>query len=133
MYVDSLLSCLGGLVPAMQVGGLNIAQSSSALFFEDTVADFLLCLDCYMSSGNTVELLYTLGLGFPSSLPLQLISMVLCIYMKKHCHGGARQASDPWTAAVSSYIYIYIVNFHQQGIRRTCLAFHPALYKHGEP
>ena len=23
---------------------------------------------------------------------------------KKHCHGGARQAIDPWTAAVSSLL-----------------------------
>ena len=23
---------------------------------------------------------------------------------KKHCHGGARRASDPWTAAVSSLL-----------------------------
>ena len=26
---------------------------------------------------------------------------IILLYMKKHCHGGARQASDPWTVAVT--------------------------------
>ena len=50
---------------------------------------------------------------------------VCTLYILK-IHGGGRQASDPWTAE--------FVSSHQQGIRPTCLAHHPAgLYAQGEP
>ena len=50
----------------------------------------------------------------------------VCVYVKKHCHGGARQASDRWTAVASSLLAF----IHQHGITITCLD--PPLYTQGE-
>ena len=50
-----------------------------------------------------------------------------CTVHENHCHGGARQAVIPGQRCFE------LVSSHQQGIRITCLAHHPALYTHGEP
>ena len=49
---------------------------------------------------------------------------------EKHCHGGARQASGPWVAAV--FRLSHMCSSRQQGIGITCLAHNLALYTHGE-
>ena len=48
--------------------------------------------------------------------------------MKKSCHGGARQASNPWTAVLSMLALI------SKEKHTTCLAHHPAdINTQGEP
>ena len=51
----------------------------------------------------------------------QVMGMYMYIH-EKNCHGGARQASDPWTAAVSSLLALIS---REYTYNVTCPAHHP--------
>ena len=58
---------------------------------------------------------------------LYILCIYMYMYMKNHCHGGARQA------AISGQRCFELVSSHQQRIRITCVAHYPTLCTHGEP
>ena len=67
---------------------------------------------------------YTICESCPGLLQVVLVCPRQAGIHFKNCHGGARQASDPWTVLLRAC---------HQGILITCLARHLALYTQSEP